>query len=131
VAEAVELRGVLILATYRPTDVAAHHPLSATVAALQRMPEVDHLALHGLSDDDLVALLEAGAGRELDREGTDLAHALRRETGGNPLFAGEILRHLAETGVITSESGRWASTGDLRGIALPHSIRNLTPQPPP
>src|SRR5205823_3109138 len=73
-------------------------------------------------------LLEAGAGRTLDRGGTDLAHAVRRETGGNPFFAGEILRHLAETGVITTEGGRWESTEDLQGITLPDSIRNVIAQ---
>ena len=32
-------------------------------------------------------------------EGVGLAHALRRETGGNPFFLVEVIRHLAETGV--------------------------------
>ncbi len=30
----------------------------------------------------------------------DLAHAVKRETEGNPFFTTELLRHLAETGLI-------------------------------
>ena len=39
-----------------------------------------------------------------------LAHAVYRETDGNPFFVGEVLRHLSETGCIyQDETGRWVT----------------------
>ena len=49
-------------------------------------------------DDELVELMAAAAGHDLDDTGVGLAHALRRETDGNPFFTAEMLRHLGETG---------------------------------
>ena len=54
-------------------------------------------------------------------DGTRLAHALYNETGGNPFFVGELLRHLAETGVIAQQDdGRWVATvGSRSGRSAP------------
>ncbi len=50
-----------------------------------------------------------------------------RETDGNPFFASEILRHLAETGAISQgDDGRWIADVDFRDHdALPTSIREV------
>ena len=45
----------------------------------------------------------------------DLAHAVYRETDGNPFFVGEVLRHLAESGAIYRDAeGRWVAGPTLR-----------------
>ena len=51
--------------------------------------------------------MEAAAGQTLDDAGVGLAHAVYRETDGNPFFVGEVLRHLSETGAIYQDA-----TGD-------------------
>jgi hypothetical protein len=72
----------------------------------------------------VVALLEAAAGYTLDDTGMSLAHAVRRETDGNPFFVSEMLRHLSETGAIYRDAtGRWAAAGALDQMALPESVR--------
>ena len=44
----------------------------------------------------------------MGEEGTAFAHALRRETDGNPFFLTELLRHLNESGaVVQDSSGRY------------------------
>jgi len=125
VVDAADPGRVLILATYRHSDLAADHPLADTLAALRRDPGVERVALDGLGDLDLVAMLEATAGYELDQRAVELAHAVRRETAGNPFFVGEILRHLVETGEVFVKEGRWEARADLTEIGLPDSIREV------
>ena len=46
--------------------------------------------------------------------GFGFAHAVYRETDGNPFFVSEILRHLSETGTIYKDAiGRWVADGSL------------------
>jgi class 3 adenylate cyclase len=117
---------LLIIGTYRDSDLTADHPLAEALAALHRESYVERLALRGLGDDELLALLEATAGHEMTDEGVALRDALLAETEGNPFFVGEILRHLAETGTIyQDEQGRWNASRDLRARGLPVSIREV------
>ncbi|MDQ1403512.1 MAG: hypothetical protein QOG03_1828, partial [Actinomycetota bacterium] len=117
---------VLAIATYRDTDLSADHPLVNTLADLRREPSVERIPLVGLDDNDLVQMMEELAGHEMDEDGTALAHALRRETAGNPFFAAELLRHLAETGQIAQgENGRWKAVVDVESMGLPDSVREV------
>ena len=88
------------------------HPLLDTLAALRRQNGVSRIELAGLDDTGVVALMEAAAGHALDDAGMDLAHAVYRETDGNPFFVSEVLRHLSETGAIYQDAtGRWIARG--------------------
>jgi predicted ATPase len=108
---------LLIIATYRDSEVGASHPLSETLAALHREHRVERLALHGLDDADLLALLEGIAGHEMDDDGVALRDAIARETDGNPFFVSEILRHLADTGAIRQDAdGRWFASVDVASL---------------
>jgi len=125
VAAAVPMR-VGVVGTFRDSDVAAGDPLTDVLAALHRDGSAGRIALRGLSDIDLLMLLEKMAGHDMDDEGVALRDALLTETAGNPFFVGEILRHLAETGAILEGSdGRWTATVDLRGSGLPVSVREV------
>ena len=120
-------RRLLVVGTYRATDLAAGHPLTDVLAALHRQRGIDRVELSGLSAAEVVALLEAAAGRRLDDEEVALAHALHWETDGNPFFTGEIVRHLTETGAVSQrEDGRWIADLDFRDHgALPTSVREV------
>ena len=62
----------------------------------------------------------------LDDVGVGLAHALCRETDGNPFFTEEINRHLGETGGIAlGDDGRWTVAGNLDDLALPRSVHDV------
>lgn len=80
---------VLVVATYRDTEVGRGHPLAAALADLRREQPLVVIALGGLSGDEIAGLVDG------DRE---LAEALRQRTDGNPLFIGEVRRHLREGG---------------------------------
>jgi class 3 adenylate cyclase len=115
---------VLILGTYRDSELSQTHPLNDTLAALHRVNGVNSIELMGLDDSGVVALLEAAAGQSLDAAGVSLAHAVYRETDGNPFFVVEMLRHLSETGAIYQDTtGRWVAESAPEQLALPDSVR--------
>jgi len=117
---------VVVVATFRESDVGAEDPLAEVLAWLHREPGVARIGLRGLGDDDLLALMEAGAGHAVDAEGLALRDALAAETDGNPFFVGELLRHLIETGVVYQDGdGRWTVRGDLRERGQPVSVRDV------
>ena len=123
-AAAEQAMRVLILGTYRDSELSQIHPLTDTLAALHRQRGVSRIELAGLDDSGVVALLEAAAGQSLDAAGVGLAHAVHRETDGNPFFVSEVLRHLSETGAIYQDTtGRWTAESALEQLALPDSVR--------
>ena len=104
---------LLILGTYRDTELSPTHPLAETLGALRREPGVGRITLKGLDDDEVVQYLESAAGHDLSKEGLELAHAVYGETDGNPFFVSEMLRHLTESGAVyKDDAGRWAATTD-------------------
>ena len=123
-AAAEQAMRVLVLGTYRDSELSRFHPLTDTLATLHRQHGVSRIELAGLDDSGVVAFLEAAAGQTLDDVGVGLAHAVYRETDGNPFFVSEVLRHLSETGAIYQDAtGRWTSEKPLDQMALPDSVR--------
>ena len=59
------------------------------------------------------------------RAGVALAQMIYDETDGNPLFTGEVLRHLRETGAIYEQDGRWTTRGDVTAIGIPDGVREV------
>ena len=117
---------VVVLGTYRDTQLSSSHPLTETLAALTREPSVTRIALSGLGDDEVVAFVEAAAGQSLDERATELAHALYRETDGNPFFVAEVLRHLVESrAIVQDDTGRWIPAQELSEAGLPESVRQV------
>lgn len=117
---------VLVIGTYRDTELSQEDPLLDALAALRRLDRVTRIDLAGLDDTGVVAFLEAAAGQTLDDDGVSLAHAVYRETDGNPFFVSEVLRHLVETGALYQDvSGRWVSDLSLDEVTLPDSVREV------
>ena len=117
---------VLVLGTYRDSELSQSDPLLDTLAALHRQSGVTRIELAGLDDSGVVSFMEAAAGHTLDDAAVGLAHAVYRETDGNPFFVSEVLRHLSETGAIYQDaSGRWMAVATLEDTALPDSVREV------
>ena len=117
---------VTIVGTFRDSDVSRSHPLAAQLANFRRQPSVQRMELSGLDDVELVGLMEAAAGHSLPPEGVALAHALRRETNGNPFFVVELIRHLWEEGIfVESDDGTWRLSVELEQVGLPSSVREV------
>jgi tetratricopeptide (TPR) repeat protein len=116
---------ILIVGTYRHSDLSPEHPLIPTLADLRREPGVERVALTGLGESDVVELMESGAERPLRSDELGLARDLTRETNGNPFFLTEMLRHLVEAGAIAREADGWRLTERLDTIGLPESVREV------
>lgn len=117
---------VLLLGTYRRSDLDASHPLADLLADLRREPGVHRLTLDGLSEAEIAEMIEAAAGEPLGEEGRRLSRQLSRETDGNPYYVAELLRHLTESGAVyQQESGHWSLRSHLGDLELPQSIREV------
>ena len=117
---------VMVVGTYRDSELSHGHPLTALLADLHREQGVERIMLTGLQAKDVLALMEALAGHEMDEDGRELAREITRETAGNPFFAGELLRHLAESrAIVRQDDGRWRLVGDLADLGLPQSVREV------
>jgi tetratricopeptide (TPR) repeat protein len=116
---------LLVVVTYRDTDVDRSHPLSAVIGDLRREPRVEQLSLRGIDEAGMRALLAAAGGADLNEEGIAFARTLVAETEGNPFFVGEILRHLLETGVLVQEDGQWRAAVPIEEAGIPEGIRDV------
>ena len=120
-----ESAGLLIIGTYRDTDLARSHPLAEMLADFRRLEAVDRLTLSGLDAAGVEAFVEAAAGEALGDDGTTLARAVHGETEGNPFFVGQVLRHLAEAGAIFQRDGHWTFEGDVAHLGIPEGVREV------
>jgi predicted ATPase/DNA-binding winged helix-turn-helix (wHTH) protein len=88
---------LLVLATCRPDEALLHPTLRNLLAELRRQPQCAELSLGNLSSDAVEAYVKRRCS-ETPRL-RELAEALRRRTGGHPLFltaiVDELLRHAA------------------------------------
>ncbi len=126
VARTVEQGSLVLLVSYRDSELTKDHQLSGVLADLRRIEGVERIAVPGLGADEVAELLSAAAGHELDADALALAGELATETGGNPFFVGEILRSLIESGAITFDEGAGRWSVDMAAVAsLPESVREV------
>jgi predicted ATPase len=83
--EHVSTRRLLVVATYRGSDVHAGHPLFAQIAALVRSPAVSEIELDALSRPETNALIE-GALEGAGQLSADARSAVASVAEGNPFF---------------------------------------------
>jgi class 3 adenylate cyclase/tetratricopeptide (TPR) repeat protein len=113
---------LLVLGAYRETELGRTHPLAETLADLRRDQVFDRLLLSGLDEEDVNVLVSTLAGHEILAAFTQAVHA---QTEGNPFFVGEVLRHLAESGVIAQWEGRWRSELPLDRLGIPEGVKEV------
>ena len=114
---------LLIVGTYRDVELDRSHPLSAALAELRRVSTYGRVLLRGLNADEVRRMLES-----ISRESVPwgLAEAVHRQTEGNPLFVQEVVRYLAEEGLITRKEGRWRPTKDTPlEMSIPEGLRDV------
>jgi DNA-binding SARP family transcriptional activator len=94
---------ILILGTYRDTELGRHTPLTAALSELKQGGALDRIDLRGLPLDDVAELARSMLGSD------ELAPRVHARTGGNAFFVEEVLGELAQTGPhVVPESVRHA-----------------------
>lgn len=117
------LRSVLVLVTYRSTEVEDGSPLAELLARQSRNDRVEHVSLDPLTLLDVEALVEV-AKPELVQQRPDLigplAAHLIEATRGNALFCAEFLRHVDIDPTTASDADSLAAH-----VSVPASVQEL------
>jgi hypothetical protein len=120
---------VLVLGTYRDTEVSRTHALADVLADLRRERLFSRILVRGMSDDDVHAMLDSRAAsrREPERseESSALAAGLRSAADGNPFFIDELVRHLTESGALHERDGRWEVAEMWDDLGVPEGVREV------
>ena len=109
---------MLVVGTYREPEVGLAHPLSQTLAELDRQGTCVRLRLKELERDESAMLIERIAGT---RAPPELVDAILARTGGNPFFLGEVVLHLLEEGYELGGE-------ELETPGIPESVRQAVGQ---
>jgi len=110
---------VLIVGSYRDSEVAAGHPLHDALGSLRRDVEFERIRLEGLEAKAVLALLETLADQDVLGS---VAFAIAGDTDGNPFFIKEVLRHLLDEGrFVRGPDGRWTSDRPVAELASPRA----------
>lgn len=116
---------LLVVGTYRDTELGPDHPLVELLADLRRGTATQRIELGGLSQDGVTAYVREAAGRELHEQDVAVARVLHAQTQGNPFFVREVLRHLTETGALQRRNGRWATDLPVEHLGIPEGVRDV------
>ena len=126
VIDVVDPAPLMVVAAYRDTESGRRRSLDELLADMYRRPDVERLTLGGLSADDVVDLLQAATGRPLAPSARAVARAVHAETGGNPFFARQFLRHLIDNGtLVTDEQARWTVVEVSEPLGVPEGVREV------
>lgn len=122
-----ETTRLLIVGTYRDTDLDRSHPLAEMLSEFRRQPGVERVALRGLTSDEVEEFMAAAAGHDLEGAAQTLAGALHAETEGNPFFLEEVLIHLIETKALYQrDDGVWTSNfTTIEDFGIPEGVREV------
>jgi adenylate cyclase len=101
----------LVLVTYRPEYV----------GALTRVHGAQTIALEPLSDAETEVLVRELLGQ--DPSVGALGQTIAERAAGNPFFAEEIVRELAEQGVLRGAPGAYVSTAEVAEVSVPATLQ--------
>jgi len=101
----------LVLVTYRPEYC----------GVLSRVQGAQSIAVAPLSDTETATLVGELVGADPSVAG--LAILIVERAAGNPFFAHEIVRDLAERGVLQGHAGDYVSTLDMAEVRLPATVQ--------
>jgi DNA-binding CsgD family transcriptional regulator len=114
-AQEIASSRLLVVGTYRETELSRQHRLSDTLGALARVPHAVRLHLSGLDADDVRRFIASVAGMAPPAW---LVSAIHSQTEGNPLFVREVTRLLAR-------EGHFSAAAIPPSIRLPEGVREV------
>src|SRR5258708_2749949 len=101
----------VVLITYRP-----EYP-----GALNRVPGAQSIALAPLSDSETAALVSGLLGPDPSVDA--LGQKMAERAAGNPFFAEEMVRDLAERGVLHGIRSAYVSTAGVAEVSIPATVQ--------
>jgi class 3 adenylate cyclase len=101
----------LVLTTYRPEYR----------GALSQVVDAQTIVLAPLGDSETAALVFGLLGP--DPSVRELGQTIAERAAGNPFFAEEIMRELAERGVLSGRRGAYLSTAEVADVSVPATLQ--------
>ena len=117
---------MLMIVTYRPSDLLlAHHPFIEAKLHLRNRGVVRDTKLRPFDQAQVASYLDVSYRRHAFP--SELAAVLHARTQGTPLFVADLVRQLANRGVITSRDGVWRLDREIESVVseLPDSVRSI------
>ncbi len=103
---------ILVVGTYRDTDLDRQHPLSRTLAELNREQLFTRINLRGLTRDEVGGYIRATAQVEPTAR---LIERVHEETEGNAFFLAEVVNLMAQEGSFEKSS--------VSDVAIPEGVK--------
>lgn len=107
---------LLVVGTYRDTDLVRAHLLTHTLGELAREPSFHRIELAGLSEEEVGRYINEISGIVAPR---NLIEAVHAQTEGNPLFMTQVVHLLVQEGELNSSQ---AAKDQPWGIRIPEGV---------
>ncbi len=122
VARQLSDQPVLLLAATRLEDSNARSEFVQLRSSLRREARFSEIELTALSSDAIARIVGQSLGEGV--VAGDLAAEIAERAGGNPLFAGELVRTLRDEGRLWLSDGQWRRRGEGEA-PVPAAVRDL------
>ena len=114
---------ILLVGTYRASELLRRSPLYETLPHLVREAGAERVELRPLNRDEIVQFLQVRHGIVLHATNPVIDY-LQAHTEGNPLFLDETIRLLVKTGTIYQDHGEWIAS-ELGNVIVPPLVKQL------
>jgi len=121
-ARGVHKESLLLLGTYRDTDIDERHPLSPVLTELNRERLLQSIPLKRMSLDDASEMIK----QILEQEDVpaEFCQVVYEKTRGNPFFIEEVMKSLKEEEVIYQEENKWRIK-ETSKIEFPKTVKSV------
>jgi len=126
ILRSLENRRIMLIGAYRPEDLILEEGEHMFVDILRRIetnPNVERITLRRLNFDEVKILLTQILGYNIPE---DVLRVIYEQTDGNPYFINELLKELAEKGLIDPKSKAWNPMITTEDIIIPKTLESLT-----
>ena len=115
---------LLVIGTTERTSWTRTIHFGSCAPTCRHEPGVERLRLEGLSAEEVVTLV-ADAARHPRRQWDEHGRGHRQETGGNPFYVIEMVRHLVEIGAVRPSEVGWTYARGASGSRPAESVREV------
>ncbi|MGA7670831.1 MAG: BREX system ATP-binding domain-containing protein [Nitrolancea sp.] len=123
-SRSIRSQPILVVGTYRSSDVASHHLLDQVLPLLVREAQPERIALAPLDRQAIRAFITTHFALN-DADNDRLIDWLSKRSDGNPFFLHELVRTLEDQQVLVpSGSGGW-QISDLSQVRVPTLVRQV------
>ena len=111
---------LLIIGTYRESDIDLTPGLSKTLEGLVRARLATQLSLKGLPSSEVAQMLQGLSGQAPP---AFIVSEILGETGGNPFFVEELFQHLSEENRLYDDAGNFRRELKVGELDVPRNVR--------